>query len=129
MTRCQKGLDGEVFVMIGVPGEVCGMTSTKRSTTEKKLVVLNPRGSPPPIPMASMAARSGSLAGRTVYFVDVRFMNGDILLKEMEKAFLEAYPEARTAFRQKRGGYAEDDPRLWDEIKANNGFMVMAIGH
>jgi len=129
LTHYQKGVDGEVFPMIGVPREVYGMTSTKRTTTEKKLVVLNPRGSPPPIPMASMAARSGSLAGKTVYFVDVRFMNGDILLKEMEKAFLKAHPDARTAFRQKRGGYAEDDPQLWDEIKANNGVMVMAIGH
>ena len=129
LTHYQKRVDAEVFPMIGVPREVSGMTSTKRSATEKKLVVLNPRGSPPPIPMASMAARSGSLAGRTVYFVDVRFMNGDLLLKEMEKAFLEAHPEARTAFRQKRGGYAEDDPQLWDEIRASNGLMVMAIGH
>ncbi len=105
------------------------MALTKRTATERELVVLNPRGSPPPIPAASMAARSGSLAGRTVYFVDLRFMNGDILLKEMEKAFLETHPKARTAFRQKRGGYAEDDPQLWDEIRANNGLMVMAIGH
>ena len=79
--------------------------------------------------MASMAARSGSLAGRTVLFVDVRFMNGDILLKEMEKAFLEAHPKPQRHSGKKRGGYAEDDPQLWDEIRADNGLMVMAIGH
>ncbi len=105
------------------------MTSTKSTTIGKKFAVLNPRGTPPPILMSSMAVRPDSLAGKTVYFVDVRFMNGDILLKEMEKAFLEAHPEARTAFRQKKGGYAEDDPQLWDEIRKNNGLMVMAIGH
>lgn len=105
------------------------MSSTEKTATEKNLVVLNPRGSPPPIPVASMAARPKSLAGRTVYFVDVRFMNGDILLKEMEKAFSEAYPEARTVFRQKKGGYGEDDPQLWEEIRAEGGLMVMAIGH
>ncbi|HUJ69057.1 MAG TPA: hypothetical protein VLW86_06015 [Syntrophorhabdales bacterium] len=115
--------------MIGVPTEVLEMTSMKKTTADKRLVVLNPRGCPPPIPTASMAARSRGFAGRTVYFVDVRFMNGDILLRELEKAFVETYPEARTIFRQKRGGYGEDDPRLWEEIRAEGGLMVMAIGH
>lgn len=105
------------------------MTSTKKTTTEKKIIVLNPRGTPPPIPVASMATRPGTLARKTVYFVDVRFMNGDVLLKEMEKAFSEAHPEGRTAFRRKKGGYAEDDPQLWEEIRAKGGLMVMAIGH
>jgi hypothetical protein len=76
-----------------------------------------------------MAARSPDLAGRTVYFVDVRFMNGDLLLKEMERAFAKRYPHVLTAFRRKRGGYAEDDPLLWAEIERNRGLMVMAIGH
>jgi hypothetical protein len=76
-----------------------------------------------------MAPRSTDLAGRTIYFVDVRFMNGDLLLQEMQRAFAERYPEVRTAFRQKRGGYAEDDPQLWAEIKKDRGLMVMAIGH
>jgi hypothetical protein len=105
------------------------MTSTKGRTIGKKFAVLNPRGMPPPIQIASMAVRPDSLAGKTIYFVDVRFMNGDILLKEMEKAFSEAHPEARTAFRQKKGGYGEDDPQLWDEIRETGGLMVMAIGH
>jgi len=105
------------------------MTSLRKTSGEKKLVVLNPRGCPPSIPTASMAPRSKGFAGKTVYFVDVRFMNGDILLKEMEKAFAERHPEARTEFRQKRGGYGEDDPQLWEEIRAKGGLIVMAIGH
>ena len=97
--------------------------------TEKKLTVLNPLGKPASIPLVPMADRSGSLAGKTIYFVDVRFMSGDIFLKEMQKVFAERYPEIKTEFRQKRGGYTEDDPELWAEIKAHNGVMVMAIGH
>ncbi len=96
---------------------------------EAKISVLNPRGESPPIPLKPMAPRTGDLAGRTVYFVDVRFMGGDVLLKEMQKVFAEKYPELKTEFRQKMGGYTEDDPKLWAEIKEKNGVMVMAIGH
>jgi hypothetical protein len=76
-----------------------------------------------------MAPREADIMGRRIYFVDVRFMNGDLLLAEMQRAFAERYPEVRTAFRQKRGGYAEDDPQLWAEIEKDRGLMVMAIGH
>src|ERR1700761_5329398 len=49
----------------------------------KQLVVVNPRGTPPPIRLRPMAARPRSLEGRTVYFVDVRFMNGKSFLAEI----------------------------------------------
>jgi hypothetical protein len=102
------------------------MRSTSR---EKKITVLDPRGSPPAISLTPMATRPESLVGRPIYLVDVRFMNGDTLLRELQKALAGKYPEVRTEFRQKRGGYGEDDPALWAEIKRNRGLMVMAIGH
>ncbi len=94
-----------------------------------RITVLNPRGTPASIPLTPMAARPGSLKGKTVFFVDVRFMNGDVFLKEMQRVFAERYPEVKTEFRQKRGGYTEDDPALWAEIKEKDGVLVMAIGH
>jgi hypothetical protein len=97
--------------------------------SESKTVVLNPRGNPPAIELISMAPRTGAIGSRPVYLIDVRFMNGDILLKQLQKVLSEKYPDMKTEFRQKNGGYAEDDPSLWDEIRQNNGFMVMAIGH
>ena len=96
---------------------------------EAKMTVLNPRGEPPPIPLIPMAPRPSTLSGKTVYFVDVRFMGGDVFLKQMQQVFAEKYPELKTEFKQKRGGYTEDDPQLWAEIKEKNGVMVMAIGH
>lgn len=95
----------------------------------KKLVVVNPRGTPPPIRLRPMAPRPQSLEGRTVYFVDVRFMNGRSFLAEIQRVFAERFPGVKTELRQKRGGYTEDDPALWDEIESNAGLMVMAIGH
>jgi hypothetical protein len=95
----------------------------------KKITVLNPRGNPPDINLRSMATRPANFEGRTVYFVDVRFMNGKDFLVEVQRAFNERFPNVKTELRQKRGGYTEDDPNLWNEIVANNGLMVMAIGH
>ena len=106
-----------------------GLSAEVGNATGKKISVLNPQGIRSPIPLVPMAQRLGTLLGKTVYFVDVRFMNGDVLLKEMQKAFVERYPDVKTEFRQKRGGYTEDDPELWAEIKKNDGAMVMAIGH
>ncbi len=95
----------------------------------KRIKVLNPRGTPPPIRLRPMAPHPASLEGRTIYFVDVRFMNGSVFLGEIQKIFAERFPGVKTVLRQKRGGYTEDDPELWAEIEANAGLMVMAIGH
>ena len=95
----------------------------------KAVRALNPRGTPPAIRLRRMAPRPASIEGRTIYFVDVRFMNGSVFLGEIQKVFAEQFPGVRTVLRQKRGGYTEDDPDLWAEIEANAGLLVMAIGH
>ncbi|MFL6694896.1 MAG: hypothetical protein ACJ8GO_18265, partial [Ramlibacter sp.] len=95
----------------------------------KRLQVLNPRGTPPAIRLRPMAQRRSALAGRTVYFLDVRFMNGMSFLEEIQKVFAQRFPDVKTVLRQKRGGYTEDDPELWSEIAAENALVVMAIGH
>ncbi len=106
-----------------------GLSAEVGNETGKKVTVLNPEGKRPPISLVPMALRLGTLMGKTVYFVDVRFMNGDLLLKEMQKVFVERYPGVKTKFRRKRGTYTENDPELWTEIKEKGGVMVMAIGH
>jgi hypothetical protein len=95
----------------------------------KRVQVMNPRGTPPAISLRPMAERPRSLAGRTVYLVDVRFMNGKAFLEEIQKVMAERLPNVRTVVRQKRGGYTEDDPELWREVEADAGLVVMAIGH
>ena len=76
-----------------------------------------------------MAQRPSSLDGKTIFFVDVTFNGGDLLLKEMQKWMAAKMPSVKTEFRVKKGGYGTDDPDLWKEIKSANGMMVMAIGH
>jgi hypothetical protein len=105
------------------------IASGEFAPANRKIKVLNPRGTPPAINLRPMAPRPASLDGKTIYFVDVRFMNGDVFLGEIRKLFAAKFPGIRTEFRQKRGGYTEDDPELWAEIKAKGAAAVMAIGH
>jgi hypothetical protein len=100
-----------------------------QDAAEPMYTVQNPTGFPPPIARKSMAPRPADLAGKTIYLVDVTFDNGDMLLLEMQKWLTTHRPEIKTEFRVKKGFYAADDPDLWREIKANNGLMIMAIGH
>lgn len=95
----------------------------------RRLQVLNPRGTPPAIALKPMAPRAQGLEGRTIYLVDVRFMNGKSFLEQVAQVFESRFPGVKTVVRQKRGGYTEDDPDLWREIEENAGLVVMAIGH
>lgn len=97
---------------------------------EQKIVAVSPKGTPPPIQLYSMAPRAGSLDGKTLYVVDATSFDGsETLLKNMQAWFAQNMPSVKTVFRKKAGVYAEDDPKLWAEIKANAYACVMAIGH
>jgi hypothetical protein len=96
---------------------------------DARITAMNPRGTPPPIRLIQLAPRPDSLDGKTLYFVDVRYVGGDTYLKEMMSWFSRNMPKVKLVFRQKAGAYAENDPKLWDEIKANGDAMIMAIGH
>jgi hypothetical protein len=100
-----------------------------RGSDGQRYTVLNPTGIAPPIMRKAMAERPASLAGKTVYLVDVTFNGGDLFLQQMQRWMKAHMPEVRTEFRIKRGAYGTDDPDLWREIQAAGGLMIMAIGH
>ncbi len=97
---------------------------------ELRIVALSPKGTPPPIQLFSMAPRASSLEGKTLYLVDATSFDGsETLLKNMQAWFQQNMPSVKTVFRKKAGVYAEDDPKLWAEIKAKGYAAIMAIGH
>ena len=96
---------------------------------EPKMTAMNPQGTPPPIRLIPLAPRLDTLDGKTLYFVDVRYVGGDVFLKEMMSWFSANMPKVRLEFKQKAGAYAENDPRLWDEIRQKGDAVIMAIGH
>jgi hypothetical protein len=94
-----------------------------------KLTALNPMGQAPAIEQLGMAPRPGTLDGKTVYLVDVHFVDGDKLLQQMQAWFAEHLPQVRTVLASKAGVYTEDDPKLFAEIRDSQAAAVMAVGH
>ncbi|HVO96087.1 MAG TPA: hypothetical protein VMT22_24745 [Terriglobales bacterium] len=90
---------------------------------------LDPRGYAPKIEQLGMAPRPNSLDAKTVYFVDVHFVDGDKLLQQMQAWFADHLPKVETVFARKAGIYTEDDPKLFSEIKERAAAVVMAVGH
>jgi hypothetical protein len=95
----------------------------------QKISVMNPMGYPPKIEQLGMAPRLDSLAGKTVYLVDCRFDDGDILFQQMHNWFKENMPDVNAVFVRKSGVYTEDDARLFDEIRQKADAVVLGTGH
>lgn len=94
-----------------------------------KITVLNPMGYPPKVARQSLAPRLDALDGKTIYLVDCRFDDSELLLKEMQNWFRERMPSVKTVFKRISSVYLKDDPQTWEEIKANGQGAVIGVGH
>jgi len=101
----------------------------KASTMEPKITALNPRGMPPPITLIPMAPRLSTLDGKTIYLISDGFPGADHFLAQVAIWFQKNMPSVKTVYRLKAGGFADDDPKLNAEVKANGQGVIMAIGH
>ncbi len=102
---------------------------TAAYTQEGKITVLNPKGTPPPTPLVPMAPRPASLAGKTVYFVDIKYEGGGSLLHAIMDLFAKNTPSTNLVFREKAGLFDQEDTKLWAEIKDKADAVVLAVGH
>jgi len=96
---------------------------------EAKIEALNPRGMPPAIQLIAMAPRPKSLDRKTVYLISDGFPGADHFLNQIATWFKKNMPNVTTEYCLKKGGFADDDPQLWAEIKAKGSAAIMAIGH
>jgi hypothetical protein len=94
-----------------------------------KITVLNPKGTPPPIPLTPMAPRPASLDGKTVYFVDIKYEGGGSFLHALMSWFAKNVPTANLVFKEKAGTFEQEDAPLWGEIKEKADAVVLAVGH
>jgi hypothetical protein len=94
-----------------------------------KIKVLNPMGYPPEISQKRLAPRPETLTGKTVYLVDCRFDDGDILLAQMANWFAEHRSEVKVEVRRKSGVYTERDEPLYREIQEQGDAAIVAVGH
>ena len=93
------------------------------------VVVYNPMGYSPKIEQKGLAPRPDSLDGKTVYLVDCRFDDSEILTQQMQEWFRDNMPSVRTELRRKSGVYTERDPQRYEEIQARGDAAVVAVGH
>ncbi len=99
------------------------------SKVQSKITVLNPVGFPPKIARKSAAARLGTLDGKTIYLVDCRFDDSIELLKQVQAWFAAHMPGVKTRLVSLGNYYGKDDPKLWEEIKANGDAAILGVGH
>jgi hypothetical protein len=96
---------------------------------EGKIVVMNPRGVKPEIRKIPMAPRPATLDGKTVYIVDTKYPNTKPFVNELFAALKAKYPKTTWVLKDKRGGYMDDDPDLWKEIKEKAAGSIVLLGH
>jgi len=94
-----------------------------------KIKVFNPMGYPPQITQLGMAERPETLEGKTVYLVDCRFDDGDLLMGQMQAWFNEHMPSVKTVLKSKAGVHTDDDPELFQEIQEKGDALVLGVGH
>jgi hypothetical protein len=97
--------------------------------TEEKITVLNPLGFPPKVSKKTGAPRPESLNGKMVYLVDCRFDDSIELLKQVQGWFAEHMPAVKTKIVSLSATYQHDDPKLWEEVKANGDAAIVGVGH
>jgi hypothetical protein len=108
-----------------------GPDSTVRiaGATEGKITVLSPVGFPPKVGKKTAAPRPESLNGKMVYLVDCRFDDSIELLKQVQSWFAEHMPAVKTKIVSLSATYQHDDPKLWEEVKANGDAAIVGVGH
>ena len=103
--------------------------SCTKNADQAPVTVMNPAGQPPQTPLLPRAPRLDTLEGKTIYIVDARYPLTHQLFEEMQKMLAEKFPQTNWVVREKAGTYMDDDPKLWEEIKANGHGMILGVGH
>jgi hypothetical protein len=114
---------------IGILAVTSALSLSTASAGEEKIVVMNPRGIQPEIRKIPMAPRSATLEGKTVYIVDTKYPNTKPFVNELFSALKSKYPGTIWVLKEKFGGYMDDDPRLWKEIKEKASGAIVLVGH
>jgi hypothetical protein len=96
---------------------------------DTRIQVLNPVGYPPEVTPKTASPRPESLDGKTIYLVDCRFDDSIELLKQVQGWFTRHMPSVTTRIVSLSAYYGHDDPKTWNEIKANGDAAIIGVGH
>ena len=87
-----------------------------------------PRDTAENLSSLKMAPRLDTLDGKTVYLVSIQFAGSREFLEELQLWFSKNRPKVKTVVREKKLGWATDEPELWQEIKENGDAVVFGVG-
>jgi hypothetical protein len=113
--------------IVTTPNDLSKLDLVDRSA--EKITVLSPIGYPPKITKKTAAPRLESLDGKTIYLVDCRFDDSIELLKQVQAWFAQHMPAVKTRIVSLSATYQHDDPKTWEEIKANGDAAIVGVGH
>jgi len=99
------------------------------SSIGKKIEILNPRGTPPPVTLTPMAPRPHTLDGKTIYIIDVNFPLTEPFYEAAKQVLTKKFPRVNWVIKSKIGSFFEDDPALWAEIKEKGHGAIVGPGH
>ena len=95
------------------------------------ITVLNPACSSTMAERVPLTPRTfSSLNDKTIYLVDIGWGGpkaGYDVFEIMQGWFAENIPSVKTVLVRKRGSFAEDDPALWEKIKAEGDACIIGI--
>jgi hypothetical protein len=113
--------------IVTTPNDLTKLDVLDRSA--EKITVLSPIGYPPKITKKTAAPRLESLDRKTIYLVDCRFDDSIELLKQVQAWFAQHMPGVKTRIVSLSATYQHDDPKTWEEIKANGDAAIVGVGH
>jgi hypothetical protein len=113
--------------IVTTPNDLGKLEALDRSN--EKITVLSPIGRPPKVTRKTAAPRLESLDGKTVYLVDCRFDDSIELLRQVQGWLAEHMPGVKTRIISLSATYQQDDPKTWEEIKANGDAAIVGVGH
>jgi hypothetical protein len=98
-----------------------------QAARDELITVLNPAVTENLAERVPLAPRVDTLAGKTIYLVDMNYegFGPTPVFEEMQAWFAANMPGVKTIYKLKSGSYISDDPGLWKEIAANKGNGVI----
>lgn len=118
-----------LIILLSFTGILMSIPAQAGAAEQPKITVMSPMGQPPAIQKLAMAPRLDTLKGKTIYIVDDGYVGGDVLLNEIIAWFGRNMPDVKAVYRRKAGGFPDEDPALWAEIKEQGDAMIMGMGH
>ena len=103
----------------------------KNTDPTEKITVLNPACSSTLAARVPLAPRTFvSPEGKTLYLVDIGWGGPDAgydVFTVMQDWFKVHIPSLKTVLLKKRGSFRDDDPDLWEKIKADGDACILGI--